>query len=686
MKVGTLILLVHAWLLVGSLAAATPMAHVLRIDPRTSIQDGSPIVTAVIDLTETKRISEVTAPCAAARGDDQLSCISDALERPGSLATAHPFPAEHVQLAIRVGEQDRPAELVDFARFGDSHHEPGAGTAWLLLLDADSRMKDALDDAVLVARRFVQSMAPSDQVNLIVLGDRQPLLDSGWLDRAHISSAESLLSKLEKPVRAEGRTRPLLSMVKRSAEDAFVGLSGQRTDGAPLHQAMVLISTGYGGGDPATTGPGATQFSEFLTRGRLSQDNTALPKLPVPIISIWVPPKALAEHEQLAREFMQSLANPSIGGFFTVLRDGQADHAGRIVDTVRARFANMILARFRVSCVAPSATQSFSLLFPGSSPQITGDSSFRDVPVGFDPEQWPLDVDVELTKKDARQRGGIYPGGRMRVFGSFCWDGNVNRPEVYFLPPGERLPQNLGRSAEAAKEVQKRLISLDMRGQTTQASDSFVEFQVPDSAQVLHGEGPHAVVRFVVIDSLLRRTSGLTEATVLQLSGRTRPIPRLWIAGGIGLGVLVVLLVAILLRSARGRLPAATSSLPLRPMGISPYATPGPVSRGPRSEVLVGTRATLEGGPGRFTLLAGTDLRVGQDGTRCAAIVRGAEVAPHHATFRFEQGKLLVRDEDSRSGTWLGANRIPPGEWTELSHDDEVRIGQERLRVSLNRT
>ncbi len=663
------------------------MAHILRIDPRTSVQDGSPVITTLIDLTETRRISEITAPCANLRGDEQLDCMSDALEKPGSLAAPHPFPEQQVKLTVRVDDQDVPADYLGHARFGESHSEPGVGTAWLLVLDAGSRMDDAFDDARAVIKRFISALAPGDFVNLVILGDRQAVADSGWLDTAHKSGAFSLLKKHEETVRSDGRTRPLLSMIKRASKDAFIALAGtDETSSLPVHQAMVVISTGYGGGDPATTGPGASQLSEFLTRGRLAEDNTALPKLPIPIISVFVPPKARSEYRQLAREFMQSLANPSIGGFFTALRDGQAEHAGRIVDTVRARFAEMILARFRLSCVAPSATQSLSLLFPGSSPQIIGDSSFRNVPVGFNPHEWPLDVDLDLTRQDAIEREGIYPGGTVRVFGHFCWGGDLTRPEAYFLPPGEKLPQSLKKDSEAAQEVQKRLTALDMRAKVLQAGDEFAEFQVPSSEQVLHGTGDNAVVRLVVIDGKLGRTSGVTEATVLQLPGRTRPTPWKWIAAGATIAILLGVSLFLFLRGSRNRTPTATSSLPLRPVGISPYATPSPVSRGPRPEAAAGTRATLEGPAGRFTLLGGTDLRVGRDGTRCAAVVRNPQVAGHHATFRFEQGKLWVRDEGSHSKTRVGNEAIVSGQWTELSDGDEIQIGPERLRVSMSRT
>jgi len=680
---GVAVLAFCAW---ASVAAAAPVAHVLRIDPRASVKDGSPVVTAVIDLTESTRISEVTGPCQGFADDEYLDCVAERLEQPRALAKPIPLPTDRVHLAVRIGDEDVPATYLSHSTFAQSQHEPGVGTAWLIVLDADARMGKAFDDAKRVAARFIETLGPEDQVNLVLLGPDRIVSDSRWLDSGRKSVAASLLSDQKSTVRGKGRTRPLLSLLKGTAKDAFENLAPGKSGEMPLHQTMVVISTGYGGGDPATTGPGAAQLSEFLTRGRLSEENTQLPKLPLPVVSIYVPPDALAEQKQLSLDFMQNLANPGIGGFFTAVRAGQGDHASRIVDSVRARFADLVLARFRLSCIAPAVTQSFSLLFSEGAPSIVGDSSFRDVPIGIDPAKWPLDVDVELSKRYAREKGGIHPGGTVRLFGNFCWVGDKSRPEVYFLPPGEKLPQELGDQPEAARDVQKRLASLDMRGQVRIADRTFVEFSVPESDQLLHGEGKNSVVRLVIADGLLRRTSGLTEATVLQLMGQKAPVPLYYyVLSGIG-GAVLIGLVLLLIGTQRQRGQSATSSLPLKRLSRSPYMTPSPVTRAPRSEGGAGTRAVLEGPAGRFTLLAGTDLSVGRDGTRCAAVIQSPSVSGLHATFRFEQGKLMVKDEGSSLGTKVDQRTIPAGEWVELSHGDEIFLGPERLRVSLSRT
>ena len=667
--------------LLASSAAAAPEAHLLRVDPRTAVQDGNPVLTTVIDLTATERIGQVTSACAALRGDAELDCVSDALEKPGSLARAIPFPEKDVLFTVRVGGSDSQAELLSYSRFGSSQDEPGVGTAWLLIVDADDRMGKGFDEAQGVAEQFIESMGPHDLVNLILLSDRQILQDTGWLPLAKADDAKKTLYAQEKTIRSQGRTRPLLDLLKRAASDSFRSLNNPGKGlSAPLNQAMVVISSGYGGGDPATTGPGASQLSSYFTAGRLDDENTALPKLPIPVVSIFLPPKAMEEQQLVARTFMENLANPSIGGFFTVLRDGHEGHGQRIVDTVRARFADLIIARFKLSCLAPSTTQSFSLLFKNKDNPIAGDSTFQDVPVGFDPSDWPLDLDVELTRKKAQEVGGIYPGGKLRVFGRFCWENDLSRPEVYFIPPGESLPQDLSESPDAAAKVQKRLIALDMRGKALQANQSFAEFQVPDVEQILHGDGERKVVRLVVVDSKAHRTSGVTETSVLTLNGGVPPVPVWPIVGAAAGGVFLLILGGYLLRRGSKKDLTATRRSH-SPIQESPYATPAPVSRGPSRPQI--SRAILEGPAGRFIVLPNGDLRVGRDGTRCAAVIPELQVSGLHATFRVENGDLLLRDEGSTSGTRIDGLLLEPGVWKAVGDGMEVSLGPEVLKVTL---
>src|SRR5262249_47391336 len=66
-------------------AEAAPEAHVLRIDPRASTADGSPVLTTVLEVVQNKRLSDITRNCAALTGDANLDCIADAIEQPSAL-------------------------------------------------------------------------------------------------------------------------------------------------------------------------------------------------------------------------------------------------------------------------------------------------------------------------------------------------------------------------------------------------------------------------------------------------------------------------------------------------------------------------------------------------------------------------------------------------------------------------
>ena len=57
----------------------------------------------------------------------------------------------------------------------------------------------------------------------------------------------------------------------------------------------------------------------------------------------------------------------------------------------------------RLSCLNPTVTQSFNLVFQNTNPQMLGDATFQNVPVGIDPTTWPLDIDRERTEKAAKK-------------------------------------------------------------------------------------------------------------------------------------------------------------------------------------------------------------------------------------------------------------------------------------------
>ncbi|NLE85573.1 MAG: FHA domain-containing protein [Myxococcales bacterium] len=680
---------------------AAPQARLLRVDPRAAVESGGPVLTTVIEVSQGKRVSDAVRPCATLRGNAQLDCMSDALEKPLALYTPFNFPAENALFAVHVDGTDRQARYLSHTRWGESQQTPGVGTAWLILIDADARMGSSFTDARELAKRFVESMGPNDTVNIMFFNDRQVVEDSKWLPAAKKKNATAVIDGVTRTFASQGRNRSLLTIIKQAATDAFSALGNAGEDiQVPLHQALVVLSTGFGGADPATTGPGALQLSQYLTGGRFPEDNSALPKTPVPVISVFFPPSVIDEYRQNSLEFMQNLADPEIGGFFTVMRQGQASRAPKIVEAVRSRFARMYIVKWRVACIAPTTTQSFRLVFTNVDPPLLGDNSFKDVPVGIDPTTWPLDVNVEATQQDAARRGGIYPGGTFRVYGDFCWGGDASRAEVYFVPAGQQLPAELaGASVEKAKQTQQQLIAMDMKGRAVVANDSFVEFEAPDKDKILHGSGEQAVVRLVVFDNRAGRTSGATADTVLQLKGTTPPLPILLILGGAFALVVLALLLVVMLRMGGKRRPAAPAAAPAfaghypAPAPIGGPAVGGPmmasagaamgggVARG--APVGGASRATLQGPAGVFTVLPGLEMKAGRDGGQCAIFLENGQVSAVHASLKLEGGQLLVRDEGSTGGTTINGHPVSPGAWTPLHGGDRVAFGPVELTVTL---
>jgi FHA domain len=727
------------FLLVGWLAApranASPGAKILRVDPRAAQENGNPILTTVVEVSQSKRVSDGIAECGALTGNGQFDCMSAALEKPFALYTPFPFPAQNAIFTVTVDGSDVPAKFVSDAAWGDSLQQPGVGTAWLILVDADRRMGRSFTDARQLAQQFVASMGTNDIVNVMFFNDRQVVKDSKWVTAAQKARVTSLINATTDTFVSSGRNRSLLTIIKTAATDGFGALGNVGDDVAvPLHQAMIVLSDGFGGADPSTTGPGALQLQQYLTGGRFPEDNTALPKAPVPVISVWYPPGVVDEFRQNSLEFMQNLANTDIGGFFTVMREGGGSRSNAIVATVRQRFSKMHIVKWLASCVAPSVTQSFKLVFNNVKPPILGDNTFKDVPVGIDPTTWPLNVNVQYTQDMAKSQGGVYPGGSFKVYGDFCWGGEKDRAEVYFLPSGQPLPTALaGTDIDQAKRTQQQLIAMGMKGASLEASDTFASFSAPDKDKILAGSGDQAVVRLVVYDNKAHRTSGVTSTSIIQLKGTTQPLPILLILSGLLGLVVIALLIIVIVRSGGkkrggggggGSAPVVAGGYGAPPGGygappggygappgqgyggpppgggyggpprqgapaVSPElmyggAAPGAIYGGqapapqappPNPYGSSASSALLQCSAGVFTVLQGQEMRAGRDAAQCGIALAEPRISAVHATFKLESGQLVVRDEHSNNGTLVNNNRLSPGVWAPVPNGSVVRLG-----------
>jgi hypothetical protein len=346
-----------AALLAAAPAAAGPEGHLFRIDAR-----GAPTLTTVIEVAQTKRIADVAARCAPLGGDAHLDCLGDAFEQPNALATPFAFPEANAVFSVAVGGKDTPLAFESKSRWGS---DPAAGTAFLVVVDASWTMGARLDDAREIANAFIDSLRPADTVDVVAINDRAAILDSKW--QSAKAPAKAALARLTFAHPMQGAKRPLAAVVRSVAGDAFKDLPSAGV-GAPLHQAIVLLSDGERGDG------GAAELKGHLGRGRFPEGGTT-PKMPLPVISIWLPTAANAD----AKDFMASVANPEIGGWFTAVRAGRKGRAPGIVSAVRGRFDAMWLVKWKLTCTVIGPTQSFLLAFNGTTPPIAGDA-WKDVP------------------------------------------------------------------------------------------------------------------------------------------------------------------------------------------------------------------------------------------------------------------------------------------------------------------
>jgi len=590
--------LVAALLTVWAMSvAAAPMARILRIDPRASVVDGAPVLTTVIDLVQHKRMSEITRRCAQLTGNRNLDCVADALEKPQALYAPFKFPKDNAIFTVTVDGTDMPASFAGMQRWGKSKNEDGVGTAWLILVDAAASMGGRFDEAKQVAREFTNTMAPHDIADVMFFNDRAVVQDSGWVSKK--SAAAAALDKVGHTYPRQGRTRPLFNIIKQAASDGCreLGNVGTNID-VPMHQAMVVLSNGVSGSDTGSPSQVALALSDYMTKGRFPDDNTTLPKAPVPIISVWFPARQMEEFFQNTRQFMMNLANNEIGGFHSIVREGQSSRAARIVSAVRKRFDQMYIVHWRVPCIAPTIGQTFKLVFKKVNPPIGGDN-FINVPVGIDPSTWPLDIDVEATVRAAK-KDRVYPGGTVKVFGNFCWGSDYKRAQLYMIPKNQPAPTSLkGQSIEDAKKAQKKLIASKLVGKATNSGNTYVEFDVPDSKKFLSGKGKKMTARLVVVDTRAYRTSAITADKILTLPAAKKPLNLLLIGGLTFGGVVLILLVIQIFRGGGGSrrrrrgsaqrpmappgpMGAPPGAGPMRPGGVGPMGPPGAGGYPPR--------------------------------------------------------------------------------------------------------
>ena len=82
----------------------------------------------------------------------------------------------------------------------------------------------------------------------------------------------------------------------------------------------------------------------------------------------------------------------------------------------------------------------------------------------------------------------------------------------------------------------------------------------------------------------------------------------------------------------------------------NPYGQPGG-----------GSRATISGQAGEFTIPTGGQLVVGRDPTQCQVILNEQRVSSVHAVLTFDGSQVMVQDRGSNNGTTVNGVRAQPG-------------------------
>jgi hypothetical protein len=217
----------------------------------------------------------------------------------------------------------------------------------------------------------------------------------------------------------------------------------------------------------------------------------------VSVVSVYFPRAVRDEWDQNAFEFMQSIVEPSVGGFFTIVRPGQATRAATIVERIRQRFATMELVKWRASCLTPGFAQSFELAFTDTKPSLVGDASYRSVRLPRGEVSLPV-----VVAEMAPNSPPVLPGAKLELAGDFCPHHDLERFEPYF-DPGD--PELANASVEAWR-------ARGIKGKTVQLSDGAVTVLVPKSELVVLGSRAGAKVRFMLWDERARRASAVIES------------------------------------------------------------------------------------------------------------------------------------------------------------------------------
>jgi len=137
-------------------------------------------------------------------------------------------------------------------------------------------------------------------------------------------------------------------------------------------------------------------------------------------------------------------------------------------------------------------------------------------------------------------------------------------------------------------------------------------------------------------------------------------------------------------------LTGALIAQPLAPPP-NPYGDPAPanapIPQAPPANVVgVGSAssAIISGPAGTFAIRPGAEVHVGRDPSQCPVTLQEPRVSGVHATMKFEQAQLWVRDENSNNGTHIAGARIAAGIWMPVPAGSQLRFGPVEFTVRLD--
>jgi hypothetical protein len=115
------------------------------------------------------------------------------------------------------------------------------------------------------------------------------------------------------------------------------------------------------------------------------------------------------------------------------------------------------------------------------------------------------------------------------------------------------------------------------------------------------------------------------------------------------------------------------------PPGSPPFPLTGgmasPLEPPPNPYGNAPTTASIVGAAGQFAIRAGVEVKVGRDPAQCPITLTEPRVSGVHATLKFENAKVLVRDEGSNNGTFVNSTRIHASVWETVPSGASLRFG-----------